>query len=364
MTSSCGSDRSSPESIAQPTRRSLLAGAAATLAAGALPAAVGARKGPEIVRRVAAPVSVSSANGLQSVEIAVKKMTEGWNPVDAAVAGVEPVEADPKDTSVGYGGLPNADGVVELDSCVMDGPSGLGGAVASLRNVKHPAQVALKVMRYTDHVLMVGEGALRFARAHGFPEENLLTERARKIWLRWKTRHSDKDDWIDPEENGDYGKEWMKRSTGTIHVGCRNSVGDLGGCTTTSGLAFKIPGRVGDSPLLGCGNYCDNDFGVAGSTGRGEAVILSNGAAFIVHRMAEGDSATDACLAACRRIARMTKSPRLLDEEGRPDFQVKFYAIDKAGNPGSAALRSDGSPRYARCLGDAGPELADMATLF
>ena len=351
MVDSSSSDRS-------PSRRAVLgAGAAASLA---LPLSA---RAPAILRRRAGPVSVASANGLKSVEIAVARMKDGWRPVDAAVAGVEPVENDPEDTSVGYGGLPNEDGVVELDSCVMDGPSGLGGAVASLRNIKNPAQVALKVMRHTDQVLLVGEGALRFARAHGFPEENLLTERARKQWLRWKARHSERDDWIDPSENGDHGKEWMKRDTGTIHVGCRDGEGRLGGCTTTSGLAFKIPGRVGDSPLLGCGNYCDNDHGVAGSTGRGEAVILSNGAAFIVHRMALGDSATDACVAACKRIARMTRTPRLLNGKGEPDFQVKFYAIDKAGNPGAAALRGDGAPKYARCT-DNGPELADMATVF
>ena len=310
-------------------------------------------------RRATRPAAISSANGIRSVEIAVQKMRGGMNPADAAVLGVEPVENDPDDMSVGYGGLPNEEGVVELDACVMDGPSGLGGAVAGLRNIKNPAQVALKVMRHTDHVLLVTEGALRFARMHGFREENLLTERARKVWLQWMARHSDRDDYIDPEENGPFGKEYI-RETGTIHVGCVNQAGDLGGCTTTSGLAFKIPGRVGDSPLLGCGNYVDNDVGAAGSTGRGEAVILSNGASSIVHFMAQGESPTDACMEACKRIARMTKSPRLLDEKGRPNFQVNFYAVNKKGETGAASLKP---ARHAR-MTDNGPEIVDSAALF
>lgn len=308
------------------------------------------------------PVAVSSLNGLQSVEIAVKRMQEGWRPVDAAVAGVEIVENDPEDDSVGYGGLPNEEGVVELDSCVMDGPSGLGGAVASLRNIKNPAQVALKVMRHTDHVLLVGEGALRFARAHGFREENLLTEASRKKWLEWLERRSKIDDWIDPKENDAHGKEdfFEKRQTGTIHLGAVDANGDIGGCTTTSGLAFKIPGRVGDSPLLGCGNYVDNDVGVAGSTGRGEACILANGASFIVHQMALGKSPTDACLEACKRVVRMTRVKRLLRQDGRPDFQVQFYAANKQGEIGAASLYPS---RYARCDDD-GARAADTAALF
>ena len=310
-------------------------------------------------RRAARPAAVSSANGLVSVEIAVRKMLEGVPPVDAAVLGVEPVENDPDDMTVGYGGLPNADGIVELDSCVMDGRSGLAGAVACLRNIKNPAQVALQVMRRTDHVLMVGEGALQFARMHGFTEENLLTEKARKAWVAWRERLSDKDDWVDPEENGEFGKDFV-RTTGTIHVGCVDANGDVGGCTTTSGLAFKIPGRVGDSPLIGCGNYVDNEVGVAGSTGRGEAVIVTNGGHRVVGYMADGKSPTDACLAALRDVVRFTKVKRLLRADGRPDFQVKFYAINKAGEIGSAALYPT---RYARAT-EAGAELADAAALF
>lgn len=328
-------------------------------ASAAVPAVAWFRVPPK--KRAAAPVAVSSGNGIRAVEIAVEKMKEGWAPVDSAVKGVEVVENDPNDTSVGYGGMPNEDGVVELDSCVMDGPSGLGGAVGALRNIKNPAQVALKVMRYTDHCLLVGEGALRFARAMGFKEEDLLTDATRERWLRWKMNLSTRDDWVNPEENGELGVEWFKRETGTIHLGAVNESGDIGGCTTTSGLSGKIPGRVGDSPLMGCGNYVDNDYGVAGSTGRGEAVILSNGASFTVHQMALGRSPTDACLDACERIARMTKVPRLLDEQGRPNFGCNFYAINKAGVVGGARFTPGG--RYAR-MTDNGPEFVDFASLY
>jgi N4-(beta-N-acetylglucosaminyl)-L-asparaginase len=315
-------------------------------------------------RGLRAPVAVSSANGKAAVELACKRMGEGWRPVDAAVAGVELVENDPNDDSVGLGGLPNEDGVVELDACVMDGPSGLGGAVAALQRIKNPAQVALKVMRRTDHVLLVGDGALRFARAHGFVEENLLTEASRKKWLEWREKRSSIDDWLDPAENGpEHGVEWFQKykdKTGTIHLGAVAANGDVGSCTTTSGLAFKLAGRVGDSPLLGCGNYCDNDVGTGGATGRGEACILANGGAFVVHQMALGKSPTDACLEACKRVVRLTKVKRLLDAQGRPDFQVQFYATNKAGEAGAAALYPD---RFAVCDGG-GARLADMASLF
>jgi len=342
------------------SRRTFLQSAAAATAAAQLPA-----RAPFAIHtgRVRSPVAVSSENGLKAVEIAVAKMTAGWRPVDAAVAGVATQEDDPNDDSVGLGGLPNEDGVVELDACVMDGPSGLGGAVAALRNIQNPAQVALKVMRHTDHVLLVGEGALRFARDYGFPEVDLLTPKSRQAWLEWRERRGERDKWIHPDENGAAGKDWFdqwKHKTGTIHLGAVDGNGDCGSCTTTSGLAFKIPGRVGDSPLLGCGNYCDNDVGTGGGTGRGEAAILTNGASFIVQQMAGGRSPTDACVEACKRIARMTKVKRLLDDKGRPDFQCKFYAVSKAGVIGAAALYHS---KYARC-DDNGPALADIAALF
>jgi len=334
------------------SRRTFLA------AAGLAPVAVPSFHVPPR-RRAQEPVAVSSRNGMESVRIAVEKMREGVTPVEAAVLGIEPVENDPNDDSVGYGGLPNEEGVVELDACCMDGITGLGGAVAGLRNIKNPAQVALQVMRRTDHVLLVGEGALRFARALGFKEENLLTERSREEWLKWKASMSRIDDWLEPDENKPVAPR-PERKTGTIHVGCVNAAGDCGGATSTSGLAFKIPGRVGDSPLLGCGNYVDNDVGVAGSTGRGEAVILTNGAHTVVEAMRQGKSPTDACLVALQRIVAMTKIPRLRNERGRPDFQVHFYAVNKKGEVGAASMYPS---KYARNLGH-GPELLDTAALF
>ncbi|MBL8749527.1 MAG: N(4)-(beta-N-acetylglucosaminyl)-L-asparaginase [Planctomycetes bacterium] len=328
-------------------------------------AAAGAFVAPAFVapRRLRSPVAIASENGVKAVELAVQRMNEGWRPVDAAVAGVELVENDPEDDSVGLGGLPNEEGVVELDACVMDGPSGLGGAVGALQSIKNPAQVALKVMRHTDHVLLVGEGALRFALAHGFVAENLLTEKSRQKWIEWREKRSSIDKWVSPEENGEHGKEWFKKyahKTGTIHLGAVAANGDVGSCTTTSGLAFKIPGRVGDSPLLGCGNYCDNDVGTGGSTGRGEACILSNGGAFVVHQMALGKSPTDACMEAVKRVVRLTKVKRLLDDQGRPAFQVKFYGIDKSGQFGSAGLYAD---QFAVC-DEKGARLQDLASLY
>jgi N4-(beta-N-acetylglucosaminyl)-L-asparaginase len=218
-------------------------------------------------------------------------------------------------------------------------------------------------MRHTDHVLLVGEGALRFARAMGFKEENLLTEPSRKKWLEWKERRSANDKWLHPDENGEAGREWFQQfrdKTGTIHLGAIDGNGDLGGCTTTSGLAFKIPGRCGDSPLIGCGNYVDNDTGTGGATGRGEACIIVTGGSFVVQQMALGRSPTDACLDACKRIVRMTRVPRLLDPKGRPAFQVQFYALNKRGEFGGAALFP--SP-YAVCDDD-GPRALQMASLY
>ena len=313
-------------------------------------------------RRAVTPTAIGSGNAKGAVKIAVEEMARGTPPVDAAVAGINPVEEDPNDMSVGYGGLPNENGVVELDSCVMDGATGLAGAVASLRNIKNPSKVALLVMRRTDHVLLVGEGALRFAKAHGFEEHNLLTDRARRRWLKWKENLSTRDDWVSPRESGDRRREDEEpRPSGTIHVSAINERGDLGACTSTSGLSYKIPGRVGDSPLIGCGLYTDNDHGSAGSTGRGEAVIISNGSAYVVHLLEQGMTPKDACLAACKRIARLTRVKRLLDSDGRPNFNVAFYAVNKKGVTGAATIHGGG--RYAVMTAN-GPEVHSTAHLF
>ncbi|HKY32696.1 MAG TPA: N(4)-(beta-N-acetylglucosaminyl)-L-asparaginase, partial [Candidatus Polarisedimenticolia bacterium] len=292
----------------------------------------------------ARPIVIVSKNKGPAAQRAMELLREGADALDAVVAGVSLVEEDPDDLTVGYGGLPNERGVVELDASVMHGPTAMAGAVASLRNIKHPSRVARLVMQQTDHVLLVGEGALEFARAQGFPEENLLTEKARKIWLHWRQTHSDKDDWIAPPE-----AEWAEevkehlRTSGTIHSGAIDARGNLSGVTSTSGLAFKMPGRVGDSPLIGCGLYVDNDVGSCGSIGRGEAVILSNGSHAVIENLRRGMTPEQAALKVLEWIADHTRLPRLRKPDGRPDFNVTFYVLDRRGRHAMASLWSGGA---------------------
>lgn len=312
------------------------------------------------------PVVISSANGLKATAKAMEMIRQGADALDAVIAGVNIVEDDPNDNSVGYGGLPNEEGVVELDASVMHGPTGRGGAVASLRNIKNPSKVARLVMERTDHVLIVGEGALRFAKAHGFKEEELLTEESRAAWLRWKENLSTKDDWLPPHDidSKDVGEGIRSalRNYGTINCDALDLKGNISGCTTTSGLAWKIPGRVGDSPILGAGLYVDNEVGAAGSTGRGEANLLACSSVMIVEFMRQGKSPEQACLMACERIVRQTKMKRLLDENGRPKFDVNFYALNKKGEFGGASIWSGG--RMAVNTGEAESRLVDLAYLY
>lgn len=287
------------------------------------------------------PVVVSSANGLKTVEKAMELLRSGADPLDAAIEGVAIVEADPEDHTVGYGGIPNEEGVVELDAAVMHGPTHGGGAVASLRNIMHPAAVARLVMKRTDHCLLVGEGALKFARAHGIPEINLLTEEAREIWLHWKETNGKDSDWIAPpndELSPAVRKFFGIREHGTIHCSALDTHGNLGCVTTTSGLFYKIPGRVGDSPILGAGLFLDNEVGSAGSTGRGEANLLNLSSHTIVEAMRRGLAPKDAVIEACKRIAATNRNPRLRDGKGRPNFQVKFYCVAKDGRYAGASL--------------------------
>jgi N4-(beta-N-acetylglucosaminyl)-L-asparaginase len=281
------------------------------------------------------PMIVSSGNGLRAVERAMELVKNGHDPLDSAIEGVAIVEADPKDHSVGYGGLPNEDGVVELDAAVMHGPTHGGGSVASIRNIMHPAAVARLVMQRTRHCLLVGEGALRFARAHGFPEINLLTEESRQIWLHWKETRDPKDDWLPPpdEKVTAFVKEILaNRVTGTIHCSVLDTHGDLGCTTTTSGLSWKIPGRVGDSPILGAGLYLDNEVGSAGSTGVGELNLLNLSSALIVQGMRLGLHPKDAIMEVCKTIVtRCTRDPKRRRADGRLSGNVSFYAVNKSG---------------------------------
>jgi N4-(beta-N-acetylglucosaminyl)-L-asparaginase len=349
----------------QLTRRDAIAiGSAA-----AVSAAVGRAARAEDSGSTSPAVAVASKNGLEAVRIAVERMEAGGPPVESAVKGVAVVESDPEDTSVGYGGLPNSEGVVQLDACCMDGPTMRAGAVAALEGYAHPAQVALEIMRRTTRVLLVGRGAARFASSLGFKEQNLLTERARKIWLYWRAQMSGVDDWIappdlieDPDVQQFIKKNGPVRPTGTINLCAVNGNGDLGGTTTTSGLAFKIPGRVGDSPLIGAGLFVDNEVGAAGSTGRGESVIQVSGAHTVVELMRAGQSPRDACLGALDRLVNATRVPYLLDEQGRPNFDVKFYAVNKAGEAAGAAIWA--GAEYARCRGGEEPRLMACASLY
>ena len=303
--------------------------------------------------------AISSANGVEAVRKAYDMISAGEDTLDAVVAGVGIVEGDPNDTSVGYGGLPNERGIVELDAAVMHGPTHRAGAVASIQNIRHPSLVAQKVLERTDHVLLVGAGALEFARAHGFDEENLLTEKARRIWLHWKENLSDRDDWLpEPKEDVDPdvsaffqldrpasgtlqsvvdATSKFERPTGTIHCAAINAKSELSCTTTTSGLAFKIPGRVGDSPIIGAGLYCDNEVGSCGSTGRGEA-NLQNMCSFAgVELMRQGASPGEAGMEVLRRVAK-TCEPRLRDQQGRPKFGLSFYLLANDGRHAGVSM--------------------------
>jgi N4-(beta-N-acetylglucosaminyl)-L-asparaginase len=310
--------------------------------------------------------AISSDNGLRACARAVEMLRAGRDTLEAAIAGVNINEEDPEDNSVGYGGLPNEEGVVELDACVMHGPTRRCGSVASLRGIKTPSRIARLVMEETDHIMLVGEGALRFAKAFGFAEENLLTEKSRLAWLVWKRGRRDaqgRNNWSDgldapAAERGsartrelfpgasDELLAWaeevaLRPPTGTISCLALNGKGEMSGVTTTSGLAWKIPGRVGDSPILGAGLWVDQDVGAAGSTGRGEENIRVAGAHTIVENMRRGMTAKDACLDALKRVARNFGN----DEKRLLHFDLSFYALRRDGDYAGASLWSHGISR-------------------
>ena len=353
-------------------REFVAAGAAASLAAALDPrSAFGA---PAVILRGAAkPVVISAANGMRSkdaegrtcVQKAYELMTGGADLLDALIAGVNIVELDPNDTSVGYGGLPNAEGVVQLDSCCMHGPLERAGGVAALEGVRTPSLLARAVMQNTDHHLLVGAGAQEFARGMGFHIENdLNTEKSRATWLEWK-RRTDPSHYLDPEKRARVGLrvglEMVREGKidpehfyGTINCDGVNAKGDVCGVTTTSGLAFKIPGRAGDSPILGAGLYVDNDVGAAGSTGRGEANLYNLCSFLIVENMKRGMSPKDAGLDALRRVQKNTVEKRLLNGRGLPNFGLNFYVVNKRGE--HAGLSMYPGARYAVC-DESGPRL-------
>ena len=301
-------------------------------------------------------IVISSDNGLRACAKAMEILKTGGDTLDAVIEGVVINEEDPEDDSVGYGGLPNEEGVVELDACVMHGPTRRAGSVASLRNIKTPSRVAKVVMEQTDHIMLVGEGALRFARAHGFKETELLTEKSRLAWLVWKRSLRDgggHNNWTDGLDAPALKKrarsafpdvdeltlayainKVLQPPTGTINCLALSSKGEMSGVTTTSGLAWKIPGRVGDSPIIGAGLYVDQDVGAAGSTGRGEENIRVAGAHSVVENMRHGMTAKEAVLDVLKRVARNFNND--LDKLGK--FDLNFYALRKDGDYAGGAL--------------------------
>ena len=253
-------------------------------------------------------------------------LSGGGTLLDAVEKSANVTELDPDDTSVGYGGLPNEHGVVQLDASIMYGPNHNCGSVAALEGIKTPCSVARLVMERTDHIHIVGRGAQDFARAHGFKVENLLTERARKIWLRWKENLSDKDDWFPPAD-GNYNN---KRTTGTINVLAIDSNSDVAGIPTTSGLAYKLPGH---SPIIGAGLYVDNEVGAAGATGRGEEILRTCGSFYVVEQMKNGKTPQEACEALCKRIVDINGGIKNID------FNDKIVALGKDGSVGCASIK-------------------------
>ncbi len=309
------------------------------------------------------PIIVCANNGYNYLDDAFAFLKNGGDTLDSALRVVKGPEDDPKDDSVGLGGLPNEEGVVELDACCMHGPTRRAGSVGGVRNIKNVSLVAKTVMEHTGHVMLVGEGAERFAVAMGFSRENLLTEHSRKVWQLWKEYHSGGDWWgpgvASPRwkapETSPHSELWQERirgmeeyaakigiepefcraairrvvfpPTGTIHCSALNEKGEISGCTTTSGLAFKLPGRCGDSPIIGAGCYTDQDVGSAGATGSGEENIKVAGAHTIVENMRHGMSPQEAGLDALKRSVRNYNS----DMNKLKFMDMTYYVLRKDG---------------------------------
>ena len=375
------------------SRRDFLKSTSTTIAAAGLatPASAANRSADILLQRTVRPVVISDYSGFEfknggkenAVERAFRLITEGKDVLDALIAGVNIPELDPLETGIGYGALPNANGVIELDASCMHGPKKRAGAVACIQGVRTPSLVAQAVMDYTDHHLLVGDGAQQFAKAMGFKiEDDLNTDNSRKLWREWKSR-IDPEHWLDP--NGEARKPIPKHQKdpgleaglsmvrdgliregsfwGTINCDGIGPNGDICGVTTTSGLAWKIPGRTGDSPILGAGLYVDNEIGAAGSTGRGEANIYNLSSFLIVESMRRGMSPKDAGIEALKRIQANTIEKRLLNGKGNPNFNIRFFVLNKKGEYAGVSMYRSGETKFAVCT-ENGAQALDLEPLL
>jgi len=311
--------------------------------------------------------AIASHNGLAAAREAYQLLQSGCGPLDACVEGVSLVEDDPDELSVGYGGLPNEDGVVELDAGVMDGPTHRAGAVAGLRGIRHAARVARAVLRCTNRVLLVGEGARRFALAQGFREEDLLTDKARRMWLHWCRLRHPRDNWLppadsetDPEIARWFAEHYGHPSGSTVHAAALDERGDLACVTSTSGHAFKLAGRVGDSPVVGAGFYADNAVGTCGSLGWGEANVENCSSFLAVELMRAGRSPREAGLEVLRRVVDRA-APHRRDQAGRPQFNLQLYLLSRDGTYAGVALWG---PKDIAVADEAGARLEPCTALY
>ena len=263
------------------------------------------------------PIVISTWNNKKANQAAFDVLSEGGLALDAIEAGIRIPEADPKDQSVGYGGRPDREGRVTLDACIMD-PNGNAGSVTYLQHIKHPISVARSVMEKTPHVILSGQGAYNFALSQGFKKENLLTEKSLKEYEEWKVESK-----YEPKVN-------IERHD-TIGMLAMDAQGNLSGGCSTSGLAFKMDGRVGDSPIIGAGLFVDNEIGAATATGMGELVIKSVGSFLIVELMRQGLSPYEACKEGVMRIVR---------KQDHEALQVGYLAMNKKGEVGAYSLKS------------------------
>ena len=371
-TAAVGAAAGAVPAIAVPTIAGASEAAFAAPAAPAKPAVHTRRTRPLLVADVS---SIRYRNGgpESAIERAFRGITEGEDILDACVAGVNIPELDPEERGIGYGGLPNADGVVQLDSCLMHGPRKWAGGVAGLEGVKTPSRVAKAVAELTDHHLVVGQGAREFARSLGFEiHDDLNTETSRALWLEWR-RRVDPGHWLDPEERlrgtgrPGGGRDFQDAALaaglsmvddglidpesfwGTTSLEALSPDGDICGVTTTSGLSWKIPGRAGDSPILGAGQYVDNDVGAAGSTGRGEANLYNLCCFLIVESMRQGMSPKDAGMVALGRVRANTVESRLLNARGLPNFDLRFFILNKSGDYAGVAMYGSAESTFAVC---------------